>query len=222
MSLTATTAAPGTVVMSRRICSWPIMPTPITPTFTVIARFLRSRDYPPGAPARLIPARPPLLDRASISDSQRPALPQVRGALEFTVPRAADGVRRAHRGAQDDLVAHCFEKADGVRRYAALDPQFVGPELVVGPRRILRLGDIEPVVDHVDDNLKHDGDDARSAGTAGRQHKLAVPEYERRAHRRQRTLHRAGRVGVAAEEAVDIGGAGLGGEVVELVVEQHA
>ena len=35
-------------------------------------------------------------------------------------------------------------------------------------------------------------------------------------------LRRPGRIGVAAQEPVGIGDAGLGGEIVELVVEQHA
>ena len=41
-------------------------------------------------------------------------------------------------------------------------------------------------------------------------------------HRRQRPLARAGRVGVAADQAVGVGRGGPRGEIVELVVEQHA
>ena len=44
----------------------------------------------------------------------------------------------------------------------------------------------------------------------------------RRRHRRERALARARRVGVAADQAVGVGHAGLGGEIVELVVEQDA
>ena len=41
-------------------------------------------------------------------------------------------------------------------------------------------------------------------------------------HRRQRPLARAGRVGVAADQPVGVGRGGPRGEIVELVVEQHA
>src|SRR5271154_3545311 len=143
-SLTATTFAPGTAVMSRRICSWPIIPTPMTPTFTVMG--------PSHAPRR------------SISDRQRSPLPQIRRPGELAVRRAHDRVGRTHRLAQDDRMAHLLEEGDSVRRYAALDVDLIGEELVVGARSILRLGDVEPIVDHVDDHLQHDGDDARSAG----------------------------------------------------------
>ena len=43
-----------------------------------------------------------------------------------------------------------------------------------------------------------------------------------RRHRRKRPLARSGRVGVAADQAEGVGRAGLGGEIVELVVEQDA
>src|SRR5271154_2990552 len=90
-SLTATTFAPGTLVMSRRICSWPIIPTPMTPTFTFMG-----------------PS--PLNDSRSISDRQCSPLAQIRGAGELAVGRAHDGVGRAHRRAQDDGMAHLFEE----------------------------------------------------------------------------------------------------------------
>ena len=41
-------------------------------------------------------------------------------------------------------------------------------------------------------------------------------------HRRQRPLAGPGRIGVAADQPVGVGRAGLGGEIVELVVEQDA
>ncbi len=123
---------------------------------------------------------------------------------------------------EHDLVPHRLEQADRVGRHAALDRSSSGQSWSWARGAFCGLRDIEPVVDHVDDDLQDRRDDARAAGAAGRHHELAVLEHERRAHRRERALHRSRRVGVAAEQPVGVGGAGLGGEIVELVVEQHA
>ena len=72
------------------------------------------------------------------------------------------------------------------------------------------------------DDLQHRGDDAAAAGRAGDQERLAVLEHDRRRHRRQRPLARAGRVGVAADQPIGVRRVRLGGEIVELVVEQDA
>ena len=63
------------------------------------------------------------------------------------------------------------------------------------------LGDVEAVVDDVEDDLQHRRDDARSAGAAGDEFEFAVLEHHRRAHRRQRALVRRRRIGVAADQA---------------------
>src|SRR6516165_1757999 len=64
--------------------------------------------------------------------------------------------------------------------------------------------------------------DAAAAGRAGDEKRLAVLEHDGRRHRRERALARSRRVGVAADETIGIGRTRLGGEVVELVVEQDA
>ena len=85
-----------------------------------------------------------------------------------------------------------------------------------------RLGDIHVKIEYVDNHLHDDIDDLRAAGRAGDEFELAVLEHHGRAHRRERALSRSRRIGLAADEAEGIGHTGLGGEIVELIVEQHA
>src|SRR6516162_6555878 len=85
-----------------------------------------------------------------------------------------------------------------------------------------RVRDRQLAVDDVDDHLQHCGNDSAAAGRAGDEKRLAVLEHDGGRHRRERALARSRRVGVAADETIGIGRAGLGGEVVELVVEQDA
>ena len=98
----------------------------------------------------------------------------------------------------------------------------VGRPLMMDARRRHCLGDRQPTIDHVAHDLQHRGDDAAAAGRAGHQERLAVLEHDGRRHRGQRALAGAGRVGVAAEQAIGVGRARCGGEVVELVVEEDA
>ena len=105
---------------------------------------------------------------------------------------------------------------------AALDPDLVRQPLMVQPRRGDRGGDIHVVVEHIDDHLQHRGDDAAAARRSRHQHRLAVLQHDGRRHRRQRPLAGPGQIGLEADQAEGVGGAGRRGEIVELVVEQHA
>src|ERR1700722_16461210 len=162
-SLTATILAPASVSVSRRMCSCPIFPTPTTPTFSVMNLLPRG-------------SRPPITDR------QRPPLAQIRRALKRAVWSPHNRIGRAHGVMDNHLMAHRLEQADGVGRHAALDAQLVRPELVVGARGILGFSDVEAVIDHIENDLQHSGDDGGAAGAAGRHQELAVLEYERRTH----------------------------------------
>ncbi len=93
---------------------------------------------------------------------------------------------------------------------------------MVHPRRRDRLGDRLLEVDRVHQHLQHRRDDAAAAGRAGDENGRPVLEHDGRRHRGQRALARAGRIGGPAGEPERIGGAGLGGEIVERVVEQDA
>ena len=59
-----------------------------------------------------------------------------------------------------------------------------------------------------------------AARRADHQHGLAVLEHDGRAHGAQRALARRDRVGLALHQAEQVGRAGLGGEIVHLVVQQ--
>ena len=102
------------------------------------------------------------------------------------------------------------------------DPHFIRQPLMMQARGCDGGGDVHVVVEHVDDHLQHRGDDAAAAGRARHQHRLAVFQHDGRRHRRQRPLAGAGQIGLEADQAEGIRRAGRRGEIVELVVEQHA
>ena len=76
------------------------------------------------------------------------------------------------------------------------------------------------VVNGVEQRQQHGGDDAAAAGCAQHHHRLAVLADNRRAHRRQRSFARGDGIGLALYQAIQVGHAGLGREVVHLVVQQ--
>ncbi len=128
----------------------------------------------------------------------------------------------AHRILDHDLVSPCFQQAHGIRAESFLDPQFVRQPLVMHARGDRGFGDVHAVVDDVEQDLQHGGDDAAAAGAAGDQQQLAIPEDEGRCHRTERALAGADRVGVAADQPISVRYPRFGGEVVHLVVEQDA
>jgi len=111
---------------------------------------------------------------------------------------------------------------DDVVGETVLDPDFVGQPLMVQPRCRHRRGDIHMVIEHVDDHLQHRRNDAAAAGRTRHQHRLAVLQHDGWRHRRQGPLAGAGQVGLESDQTEGVGGAGRRGEIVELVVEQHA
>ena len=119
-------------------------------------------------------------------------------------------------------MAELLEAAHRVSRHRLLGHDLVRQPLVMDARRGDRGGDVHAEIDRVEDHLQRRRDDAAAAGRAGDEIRLAGLEHDRRRHRGERPLARPGRIGGAADEAVRIGGARLGGEVVELVVEQDA
>ncbi len=120
------------------------------------------------------------------------------------------------------MMTTLLERPRPLRRKCALHQHLVGHPLVMQARRGHRIGDAELAVDHVADHLHHGRDDAAAAGRAGDDVGIAVLEHDGRRHRRQWPLAGPGRVGLAAGEAEGVWCAGLGGEIVELVVEQDA
>ena len=89
-------------------------------------------------------------------------------------------------------------------------------------RRVDRFLHVHAVVDDVEQGLQHGRDDAAAAGRAEHHHQLAALADDGRAHRAERPLAGRDRVRFALHQAVAVRHAELGGEVVHLVVEQHA
>ena len=85
-----------------------------------------------------------------------------------------------------------------------------------------RVRDVHAVIDHVDDDLQHGGDDAAAAGRSGDRYGLPSFSTMVGVIDDSGRLRGAGALAVAADQAEGIGHAGLGGEIVELVVEQDA
>ena len=84
------------------------------------------------------------------------------------------------------------------------------------------FGRVHAEIDRIDDGLQRRRDDTGAARAAGHQPRLAVLQDQGRRHRRQRAFARLDGVGFAANQAVGVGHAGFGREVVHLVVEQDA
>ena len=89
-------------------------------------------------------------------------------------------------------------------------------------RRVHGLLDVHPEVDHVQDHLHHRRRNPRAARGADGHEQLAVPDDDRRRHRRERPLARLNRVRLALHEPEHVGRSRLRGEVVHLVVDEES
>ena len=98
----------------------------------------------------------------------------------------------------------------------------IGHPLIVNARRRNRARDIHAAVDHAGHDLQHRIYNKASARRTGDEERFAVLEHNGRRHRRQRLLACTGCVGPVAEQAVGVRRVGPGGEVVKLIVKQHA
>jgi len=89
-------------------------------------------------------------------------------------------------------------------------------------RRIDRLLQRHAVIDDIDDDLEHCRDDSGSARRAHDENRLAVFEHECWRHGTQGTFPGGNCVGFALHQAKNIGHAGLGGEVVHLIIQEES
>ena len=119
------------------------------------------------------------------------------------------------------MAAFC-QGIEHVRLNSRLDVDLIGLPLIVDAGRADRLAERHMKVEHVHDHLQHGTDDPAAARRTGDQQRLAVFQDDGRRHRRQRPLARTGQIGVVANQAIGIGRSRLGGEIVKLIVEQHA
>ena len=88
--------------------------------------------------------------------------------------------------------------------------------------RVDRLLNVHVVIDHVRDHIEHGIDNRRPAGAADCEPERTVfAQHECRSHCRQRPLARRDRVALALNQAVEIRRAGLGSEVIHLVVHDQ-
>ena len=169
----------------------------------------------------------------TISSRRQPGVAaRIVGAVEAIVAdrlagerwRADDDDRQmVGRLRRTELVALAFQDLAGVRRQReVLDVGQVRQPLLVEARHVDGFLRVHAVVDGVDHGLQHGGDDAAAAGRAHHDHRLAVLGDDGRAHRGQRTLAGGDGVGLALHQAVQVGHADLGGEVVHFVVQKHA
>jgi hypothetical protein len=75
-------------------------------------------------------------------------------------------------------------------------------------------------IDDVQQHLQHAVDNSRSAGCAQHQKELTIPQHDGRSHRRNGPLAGLNRVRFTLDQVEQILDAGLGGEIVHLVVQQ--
>src|SRR5215212_10762321 len=90
-------------------------------------------------------------------------------------------------------------------------------------REVDRLLDIHLVIDHVGDDAEYRVDNRWPTRTTGRKPETAVfAKNDRRCHRRQRALAWRHGVALTLDETIKVWSAGLGGEVVHLIVEKQS
>ena len=81
---------------------------------------------------------------------------------------------------------------------------------------------VHTMVDEVDELVQNGRDDQASARAASRQKRFAIAKYQRWRHRRQRTLRRLDRIGLAADQPECVRCTRFRRKVVHFVVEQDA
>ena len=146
---------------------------------------------------------------------------------EFVVAPGAGGVLVGGHLAVG-LVAHRDELAGNVVGEGAFEIEAVGEVLVVEARGVGGLLDVEAVVEGADEVVGHRGDDGRATGgaedeaDAAAMEEGAAGEDDGGGHGGERSLAGGDGVGGTLDEAVHVGDALLGGEVVHLVVHEEA
>src|SRR5947209_1594861 len=88
--------------------------------------------------------------------------------------------------------------------------------------RIGGFSDIQAMVYDIEDELKHDCDDAGTARAPRYQFEHSILENHGRAHRRQRTFAWSRSVCGTANQTIGVWHAWLRSKIVELIVEEHA
>src|SRR5260370_3270869 len=121
-----------------------------------------------------------------------------------------------------DGIAGFFEQSNRVRGKAALDIETVRLPLMVDTGKIDRVLQIHTEIDDVQHHLQDGGDDARSARGAKNEKWVAIFQDDGGNHRRKRALARCDGVDFALYQPKQIGGAGLGREVIHFVVQQES
>ena len=119
-------------------------------------------------------------------------------------------------------MAEGFELREGLIAELGFDFQFVGVPLMMKARLGERGGGAEAVVDDAGEQQQRLRDDRGAAGGSGDDDWLAVLQNDGRAHARKRALACGDRIRLRADEFEGIRHARLHGEVVHLVIHEHA
>ena len=119
---------------------------------------------------------------------------------------------------------HLDQRVQGTgQKAAALVAERIRQRLMVYSWRGHGIGQLHVVVDHVRDDVVRHGNDAGSARGADDHEQFTVRvEDDAGSHGREHTFTRRDRVGFTLHQAVAVGSAGCGREVVHLVIEQEA
>ncbi len=88
-------------------------------------------------------------------------------------------------------------------------------------RRIDGLLQRHAVIDDIDDDFQHRGDDARAARRSEHENRLAILEHDGRRHGAQGPLAGRDRIGFALNQTETVCDARLGGEVIHFVVQKE-
>src|SRR6202051_3750552 len=123
---------------------------------------------------------------------------------------------------QRQLVSFGTKNIHCIGREPVFDENLIGHPLMMKPGRIDGFLNVEREIDDADEDVGDGGDDGGASGRTEDEEELAIFKNDGRSHSGERALAGANGIGGTLNEAVGIGDAGFGGEVVHFVVEQKA
>src|ERR1700686_1302074 len=133
-----------------------------------------------------------------------------------------DALSVSPKMAQRQLVSFGTQNIHCIGREAVFDENLIGHPLMMKPWCVDGFLNVEREIDDADEDVGDGGDDGGASGRAQDEEELAVFKNNGRSHRGERTFARADSIGGTLNQAVGVGDAGLGGEVIHLIVEEKA
>jgi len=145
-------------------------------------------------------------------------LSRIRRAAELrALPR--DRLRDAEGTLLSQRVAALLERFSGFRTNSGFVIQPIGNPLMMDTRRFDRRADGHVKIQDVENRLQRRADDSRSARRADHQLGTALSEHDGRRHTAERSFVGLKRIGLVADQPVNISDIAVNRKVVDFIVE---